>query len=323
MKSKFYIFCLFFIGLTACEQEVEIDVPDTETQYVVEGYIEKDIPPFIILTRTTPYFSPISLESIEKSFVHDATITVNNGANTDTLVEISSDTLVSLIAYIEDSLGVDIDISQLLDADIQSLIGSGVKYYVYTTLGMFGEEGKSYELKVELPQKTLTAITTIPVAIPLDSLWITSHPNSDYDSLVLLNVRFSDPPGRDNFVRYFTQRNRELFNPGYFQSVFDDHSIVDVDGQSINFTLERGYSFVEDIDFNTFSYFVRGDTIRVRWCMIDEAHYDFWSTLEYDRSQTGNPFGRPASIKSNINGGLGVWGGYGSSYHQLITEPLK
>ena len=185
---------------------------------------------------------------------------------------------------------------------------------------MFGEVQKKYDLKIQIGESSLSASTTIPLPIPVDSLWVTPHPNPEYSNLVLLNGRFSDPKGQDNFVRYFTQRNRGVFSPGYFQSVFDDHSLVDLDGQTFNFTLERGYSFVDDIDFKTFSYFERGDTIRLRWSMIDEAHYDFWSSAEFDRSQTGNPFGRPAIVKSNIKGGLGIWGGYGSSYHQLITE---
>lgn len=321
MKKRFYLFITILIGLTtACEQEVELTIPESEQQYVVEGYIEQNLPPFVILTKTTPYFSPINLASIEESFVHDAIITVNNGVYTDTLHEFSSDTLAVLIQALEDSLNLEINLVDLLGDEAEALINNDFKYYVYTTVGMFGEEGSSYHLNVKIEQDELSAITSIPVAIPLDSLWVTPHPNPVYDHLVLLNARFSDPPGQDNFVRYFTQRNRGIFSPGYFQSVFDDHSLVDLDGQTFDFTLERGYSFVEDIDFKTFSYFERGDTIRLRWSMIDEAHYDFWSSAEFDRSQTGNPFGRPAIIKSNIIGGLGVWGGYGSSYHQLITE---
>ncbi len=220
----------------------------------------------------------------------------------------------------EDSLDIEISLIDLLGDEAAALVDDDLKYYVYTTVGMIGEVQKKYDLKIQIAATTLSASTTIPQPIPVDSLWVTPHPNPEYSNLVLLNGRFSDPSDEDNFVRYFTQRNSGFFSPGYFQSVFDDHSLVDLDGQTFNFTLERGYSFIDEIDFKTFSYFERGDTIRLRWSMIDETHYDFWSSAEFDRSQTGNPFGRPAIIKSNIKGGLGVWGGYGSSYHQLITE---
>ncbi len=88
---------IFILLFTACEQEVELDIPVSEQDYVVEGYIEQNLPPFVILTKSTPYFSPITLATIEESFVHDAIVTVNNGTYTDTLREFSSDTLAVLI----------------------------------------------------------------------------------------------------------------------------------------------------------------------------------------------------------------------------------
>jgi hypothetical protein len=55
--------------------------------------------------------------------------------------------------------------------------------------------------------------------------------------------------------------------------------------------------------------------------MIDKSHYNFWRTLEADRGSQGNPFGSFVVVKTNINGGIGVWGGYGSSI-QTIVAPL-
>ncbi|NNF02092.1 MAG: DUF4249 family protein [Bacteroidia bacterium] len=80
--------------------------------------------------------------------------------------------------------------------------------------------------------------------------------------------------------------------------------------------LERGQSSADEIDFDTYGYFWRGDTVTLRWMNIDKAHYDFWNTLENDAGD--NPFSSPVQIKSNIQGGLGVWGGYNNTFGTII-----
>ena len=36
---------------------------------------------------------------------------------------------------------------------------------------------------------------------------------------------------------------------------------------------------------------------------------------------SGNPFTEPMNISSNIDGGLGIWGGYGVSYYYVPIQP--
>lgn len=319
MKGSKYILPILLFVFFACEKEAEIDLPEIGGDLVVEGYIEQGIPPIIMITESTPFFSSVSLEAIEETFVHDAIVTVDNGTQIDTLQEFSSDTIRALISFIEDSLGIDIEIDGLDDLLAAT---ENITVYVYTTPNLLGEIEGKYDLRIETQDgKIATATTTIPRPTPLDSIWTTPHPDPAQDTLVLLNARYTDVAGEANFIRYFTSRNREPFYPAYFNSVVNDNSIVNLDGQSFAFTMERGLdrNNLPD-DFDDFGYFEKGDTIRVRWNAIDEAHYDFWSTLEFDRSQTGNPFSRPTEIKSNINGGLGIWGGYGSSMLVIETE---
>lgn len=132
----------------------------------------------------------------------------------------------------------------------------------------------------------------------------------------MLQVRFKDVPGEANYARYFTKRNSEPFYPGYFASVFNDSFL---EGQAVEFALPRGQDRNDTINNDTYSYFWHGDTIEVKWCSIDRPHYDFWTTLESDQNNQGNPFGMPTRIMSNVEGGLGIWGGYGASYSKLIV----
>ena len=59
------------------------------------------------------------------------------------------------------------------------------------------------------------------------------------------------------------------------------------------------------------------DTVNIKFCSIDKETYDFWETFQKELFNAGNPLAASNSkIKSNINNGLGVWGGYAVVEHQ-------
>ena len=121
----------------------------------------------------------------------------------------------------------------------------------------------------------------------------------------------ADPPGTTNYYRYFTGENDgPLIIP--FHSVTDD---VFFDGQEFDFPLTKAEDG-EDFDFTTFGLFTRGDSITIKWMNLDREHFQFWSTLEFSRENQG-PFSSYTRVKSNINGGLGIWGGISASYYGL------
>lgn len=325
MKQYGSLYILLLLTLAvACTDDIDIDLPQGEDQVVVEGYIEQGLPPLVIVSRTMPFYGEITTASINESIVGGATVVVSSGEQSDTLIELQSDSLFALLDFMEDSLGISIDADEILTQfGVDPDIFGEISFSIYTTPFVLGEVGATYDLEVILPEggEKLTATTTIPAPLPLDSVWTTPHPDPLKDSLVQLWVRFTDVAGQRNYIRYFTQRNLEPFYPGYFNSVFDDQSLVELEGQSFSFALERGYNRNTQIDdFENYNYFMKEDTIRVRWCSIDREHHAFWSTLEFNRGQTGNPFGRPSTITSNINGGIGIWGGYGASYHVVMPE---
>jgi hypothetical protein len=83
--------------------------------------------------------------------------------------------------------------------------------------------------------------------------------------------------------------------------------------------VERGVNRNEEIDFDTYSYFNRGDSVTVKFTNIDKATFDFWRTMEYSYSSIGNPFASPTKVISNIKGGgLGYFGGYATQYISLV-----
>jgi len=259
-------------------------MPDPDPKIVVEGFIDKGEIPYVILTRNSPYYDTINANSLQNYFISGATVKMFDGTDTTTFQELQFDT-------------------------------AGVTASIYVGVGVTGQVGKTYQLFVKADGQNVHATTSIIQPLPLDSVWYVDAPSPNPDSLVQLMVHYSDPPGYGNYVRYFTKQNSDDYMPGY-NSVFDDALI---NGTSFDFPLDRGVDRNIDSTFNNYGYFNRGDTIIVKWSAIDKSHFDFWRTLEFELGSTGNPFASPVKVQSNVVGGLGIWGGYSSSYDTLVV----
>lgn len=284
VRAYYFLISVFYF-LSSCTKDLNIDLPHQEPQIVVEGHIETGTPPYVILTRSSDFYSTFYLDSIDDYFIHGAVVKVSDGIDTVTLNEIFLDT-------------------------------AGATISVYTSFAMLGEENKTYSLWIEAQGKTVSAITTIPPALPLDSIWWEPANIGDMDTFVNLVCRYTDPPQLGQYVRYFTKQNSQPFYPG-FSSVFDDAL---VNGTSFDFTLERGINRNDTTTFyEGYFKFRRGDTITLKWAAIDQPHFDFWRTLEFELAGQESPFANPVIIQSNIAGGLGIWGGYAPDFKTVIV----
>lgn len=290
--SKWVLFC-FSLLLLSCEREIEVVPSDLPPVLVVEGTIENDEFPLVILTRSLGFFNTLSLEALANSFERNANITINDGTRTVPLKE----------------YGISFGPS---------------KFFFYTVdttnpaVQMRGEFGKKYTLNITASGKNYSAVTQLPtVARRLDSLWWKPAPGNTDTNRVVVFSRVTDPPGFGNFIRYFTSVNDSAFLPG-INSVFDDQII---DGTTYDIQVFRGVNRNVPINNETFGYFRRGETVQVKLSNIDKATFDFWRTWEQNQSNIGNPFGVPIRILGNIsNGAAGYFGGYGSQIME-ITIP--
>ena len=288
----------FFISLlTACEKNVTVEIPEADTQLVVEGYIETGVNPFVILSKTLPFFGSIntSTTSLLANTVTGALVTINDGTVIDTLKQLA-----------------------------------GVDYGIYTTPNVVGEVGKSYILTVIVNGKTLRAVTSIPNPVHLDSVWW--KVDGQRDSLGFAWAHLTDPDTLGNCYRWFAKRiNRYTYGED-IGKVKDSIFIAPqgsasedkfFNGRSFDFNAFRGQAKnsqkADDQDFERI-FFNRGDTIVVKFCSIDRAHFEFWRTEETQVGNNGNPFGSPAPITSTIEGGLGIWGGYASTFDTIIAR---
>lgn len=274
----------FLVFCTACEKELVVELPPYTPRLVVDGWIEQGKYPTVILTRNAGYFDPVDSSAIRELVVTRAKVSISDGEREEVL------TLRRRDEYFPN--------------------------FLYQGTEIRGEVGKTYRLTVESEGKEYTATTTIPAPVSLDSVWYEPLPTSD--TLGHVWATLTDPGQQENYYRLFTQRigKDETFVPVYLSAISDQFFA----GETLSFSVLRGAENLSNITDDL--YFREGDTVRVKMCAIDRAHYDFWRTLERELYATGNPFASSGNeVISNIEGGaLGVWGGYGAAYHVLQAQ---
>jgi hypothetical protein len=290
--TSLIVLLILFI-LQSCEKNVTVEIPESEPLLVVEGYIENGKNPIMVLSRTLPFFGSINTSTVFQQTVQGALVIVSDGVITDTL---------------------------------DQLPGIGV----YTSSAITGQENRSYSLRVEAEGKVLTSITHIPASIALDSVWF--EVNGTRDSLGFAWAHLTDPDTLGNHYRWFAQRiNSYTFGDQIGRqkdsaliapngSVFEDKFI---NGKSFDLGYQRGShrNSTKEDDLNDERFFFkRGDTIVVKFCTLDRAHFEFWRTEETQVSNNGNPFASPAPVRGNISGGLGIWGGYAATFDTIIAN---
>lgn len=279
--------------LSACEKEIKLDLPDAETKVVVEGVIENGQHPYVVLTRSSSYFAPVN-EWIDNLFIDDATVVVTDGTITDTL-----------------TLTLDYELFAPLP------------FLVYKSNNIVGEVGKTYDLTIVAEGQTLNASTTITTPVPLDSLWFQREPGAEADTLGYVWAQLSDPPELGNNYAWFSQQlgydSRLLAPRGY---TFDDKFF---NGSTISFPYQRADDplkddAIEEQDSTVHGWFYsEGDTIVIKFCTMDYAHYKFRDILEDVAESGDNPFSSPATVPTNIKeNGLGYWGGFGCALDTVV-----
>jgi len=294
------LFCIL-VTFFSCEKEVDIKLDTGEPRLVVEGGIENDLPPIVMLSKSIGYFEKIDLETLQNTSVHGAEVYVSDGTKTVQLKEFSVDTGSNGFKFYYYSL---VDFNNPVFPPLDSII--------------LGEFEKYYTLTIKHEGQVYTSTTKIPTPTPIDSILtkVPGRPGSDTNARTL-EIYFKDPDTSGNYVRYYTKRNDEPLYPG-LNSVYSDEII---DGKPFNaeFPLGEPRSVVKSFDSLGVCY--QGDSITLKWAAIDKRVYDFWNTYEFALGTLGSPFATPIQVNSNIsNNALGVWAGYGALYFQLVAK---
>ncbi|MGB0457316.1 MAG: DUF4249 family protein [Chitinophagales bacterium] len=325
--KQFLGFWIIAIGVltSACEKEITIDLPNSEASYVVEGSIASGEPPFVFLTTSQPFFGSQSFNDLEGLFVHNAAMTVSDDAGNSTeLNELCINDLSGFLtneelAILLEAFGLEsslADSAEVPNVCVYTLpVNELIDYFTTGNSSVVGTEGRNYTLDILTEDGSqISAVDYMVPAISPDSL--TWEKNSTNDTLAVVYVHLTIPDFVGNQIMYQTARNAEPFYRPT-QAVWDDR-IFGVSGAEFSLPLERAYADPQGEDFETFGYFVVGDTVYLQWSNITRPIYEFWSSIQNDGGDT--PFTSPVQVKGNVEGALGVWACYTHNYLDIICS---
>ena len=292
--KKFLIIIIALSFFASCEKELDLHLPQPDAKLVVEGWIENGEYPVVIITRNSSYFAPIDTNFLMDSlFITNALVIVSDGFQNDTLQPM---------------------------LDIAAFQHAAWPIFYYKGSKFKGVENGQYSLYIEAEGEVITGNASILTAVSFDSLWWMPEAGTG-DSLGFIHAIVNDNGAEKNYYRIFSKRLGIDYNfIPIMESIYDD---VFFNGLTFEYEIMRGEMSYEDEDLfdkPEFGKFKRGDTVVVKLSSINKSHYDFWRTLEEDVLMGGNPFTNPVTIRHNVEGALGVFGGYASKCDTIILQ---
>jgi hypothetical protein len=303
---RLFTLSILVLNLVSCTKEVQIDIPGYKDQLVVDGSIETGQPAIVFLSKTNNVYSETNFQAYLNGFVSGATVVISDGTTSDTLTEICSDNLPPGTEEIAAAF-FGIPVEQLANFHLCA----------YVSLGMIGQEGKTYTLKVIHNGSEYNATTQISQPTPLDSLFW--KPEGAFTDRGFSWAKLSDPMANNDAycwqVKYIGMPNfKKTFNPFFNDKFFN--------GKTFEFAYENPMSFDDPMMDPAYrGYFKSGDTIVVKLSKIGIAEYNFFEKKYNQMYSGGNPFATPTNVPSNIQGGaLGIWVGYAPWYDTLVCQ---
>ncbi|MGM9791427.1 MAG: DUF4249 family protein [Candidatus Cryptobacteroides sp.] len=231
-----------------------------EPVLIVEAWIEDGGFPVVIVTTSVSQDElPADARSMEEHMVRWAKVWMSDGTRTVNLTGVPTD-----------------------------------KYfppYVYTTAGMRGEAGKSYDLVVEYGNVRVTATAEIPQSVPIDDVKLVHERDSLYSAYAYYKLRTTGLYGK-----FFVRIDGGYWTPALFGSLFGMEFLEDGEGSVVR----RGYGVsMQDYD----SYFVSGEIVEVKLCTMTDGMFYYWKKYDDNVIYGRTPF-FPAKTnpESNLHG---------------------
>ena len=302
-------------GFSSCEKEINFPFSDVNSSVVVEGVIESEKPPYVILTKSEHYFSSIDENTIDNLFINNADVYVIKDNDIRHKLILVDDKVIDIINNMFPNFEYSVPIEN---------------FYIDTNSNYkeFSQAGHTYKLEVHWNNKLITSQTTIPHTTVFDSVWCECDQwEEDYKCYLWTNINDPDTIGNNLFFQYKRietsqnldnrfricarfLRNDHLYNGVSFPS-FSARSgqVVDEDGDGpyLPFYAERNINGTQ----------IDKDVVLFKISEVDNATYSFLRTKKIQLEMDNNPFAETSNILSNINGGLGVWSGFNSTYFKV------
>lgn len=268
--------------LIGCSNEAKIEEIDVASKVVVDGWIEKNDVAYVILSKSVPINQEVNQYNAFNYVIRNAKVSISDG-NTEEILSLKT-------------------------------TQDRIPPYIYYGKDIIGAEGKTYTLKIEYNGKVITATTSISNSVNIDK--VTYQKQNSFDTKGNLHIQFTDPLHQKNYYQIATKVKDidSLYVPSLFGNLDDSKFQT----PNINWQIKKGITlFPKSIDPD----FTDGKEVFVKLRTMTKASYDFWNSWQNEIVNGQNPiFPSNTSLKSNINGGIGIWAGYGTDVFYIRTQ---
>lgn len=273
---------LLGITLTSCVSDIDIQLPDQEPLYVVEGWMEQGGFPHVIISETMNFNSKHGIADLFELVITDAEVTLKTHQDEEKL-KLVQDTMYTILP-------------------------------IYRGYRIRGEVGQAYTLEVKLYGKTYTSTDTIQPPVPIDSLWFIPEPGKNGKGNI--HMSFQDPQAPGNFYRLVTKRlGKDLDYYNVSGNILGDHLF---NGKKVQFPLVKTLSNVYDEENE---FFGPGETVVVKICTLTAERYSFLVSISNQLGSTLSPISIQSKTISLMDGGaLGGWSCFGVSTDTLRIQ---
>jgi hypothetical protein len=273
---------IILLVFSSCEHG-EYLITEGESKFVVEGWIDEGDVARVLLTRSIPMTEPIDSSSIIRYAIRSAFVIVSDGEVIDTLRLKTASKYLPPFMYVGDKI--------------------------------IGKTGGKYTLTVKYLNRTLTAESVIPPTVPITNVQYTRV--NPTDTIGNITVEFTNPAGQQNYYQIATLLNGrdDIYVPCLYGNYNSRHFV----SPDVSIQITRGITIFPRTSFE--SHFNDGDFIYVRLRTMPKEGFDFWNAWQNEIINAQNAiFPSNSSLKSNINGGIGIWCGYGQSTVGILAR---
>jgi hypothetical protein len=313
--KKVLLFFLVSLILTSCTKEVQIDVPGYEAQLVVDGRIETNGFPIVLLSSSQNIYAETDLSAYLNSFITTAQVSVSNGSQT-----------IQLSLFSVNSLPIESQktLAEMLRLELNEVVLLPIQVYSTNDATFLGEVGKKYTLQINHLGKSYTGTTELLAPVALNKLyWKPEESNTEYGYSW---GQLSDPANQYNAYLWEAKRINKKTNGQPIDEIFKKAGDFDdrfFDGLTFDFPAANPQKRKDSTILEEYKRYYRfGDTAVIKLSRMDFDTYAFFDKKSAQLSSGGNPFATPVNIPTNMKGGaLGIWAGYSPWFDTLICIP--
>lgn len=278
---------VFLAAFCSCGQEGDLGYIDYQPFVAVEGRIESGRGAFVLLTWTSSFNETVDTTYLLQHVIKSAKVIVHSQTQ-----------------------------SEILTLGTQS---GTIPPYAYYGTKIIGEPGEKYRLEIQYQGRVLTAETYIPEPIPLRDIWF--ERTSPQSLTGHIHIAFDDDPSQQRYYQVSTMVSGK--EKVYTPCLYGNMDNKQFGGQKeISMPVNKGPILFPKTSFVT--YFAIGDEISIQFKTMPRAGYDFWNSWQNELLNAQNPiFPAQTNLQSNIEGGVGIWCGYGVREYRLNALKIQ